>query len=229
MIQLDPRLQQVADLVAPDRRLTDVGTDHGYLIAHLVGSGKTPGGVACDINVQPLDRARQTLAQEGLADRVACIRSDGLQAVPPEEAKEIVIAGMGGDLIAAILQAVPWVRDPDRHLVLQPMSKAEHLRRFLYQEGFAILEERAVASGEFVYSVLSVRYSGEKPRYSLLDEYIGAVCSGGTADTGRYLGRVAGDLRRKVAGMEQSAVQREQAAAYRTLLQEIQRRREEIP
>lgn len=37
--------------------------------------------------------------------------SDGLQAFLPEEADFIVIAGMGGEVIASILGAAPWLKE----------------------------------------------------------------------------------------------------------------------
>ncbi|MFR4144599.1 MAG: tRNA (adenine(22)-N(1))-methyltransferase TrmK [[Clostridium] leptum] len=61
--------------------------------------------------------------------------SDGLQAFLPEEADFIVIAGMGGEVIASILGAVPWLKETGARLVLQPMTRAEELRRFLAEHG----------------------------------------------------------------------------------------------
>ena len=50
---LTRRLAALYNFVAPGRVVADVGTDHGYLIAELVESGRCPRGYACDINPQP--------------------------------------------------------------------------------------------------------------------------------------------------------------------------------
>ncbi|MBE6886562.1 MAG: SAM-dependent methyltransferase, partial [Ruminococcaceae bacterium] len=73
---------------------------------------------------------------------------------------EIIIAGMGGELIARILGEWPYSRDPGRRFLLQPMTKSEVLRQFLSEEGFRIEEEQAVCEGERVYTVLAVRFVG---------------------------------------------------------------------
>lgn len=218
MIQLDRRLEQVAKLVRPGRTVADIGTDHGYLVAHLVGSGKNPRGLACDINAMPLERARQTILREGLAQQILCVLSNGLEQVDPQAAQEIVIAGMGGDSIADILAEAPWVQTPEHHLVLQPMTKGEHLRRYLLTEGFAIREEQAVASGNFVYTVISAEYTGEKATPSLEALYLGKVQEGGSADTSAYVEQVIKYLQQRVTGMEQGARPAPELEEYRRLL-----------
>lgn len=59
----------------------------------------------------PLDRARSTAARYGLAERMEFRLCDGLSGIAPAEADTIAIAGMGGETIAAILAAAPWVRE----------------------------------------------------------------------------------------------------------------------
>ena len=81
---------------------------------------------------------------------------DGLAAVAPEEADTIVIAGMGGENIAAILAAAPWTADGCHTLLLQPQSRAEVLRSFLEDHGFAIVREALVRDRGRVYPVMEV-------------------------------------------------------------------------
>ena len=152
--RLDPRLWTLAQLVRPGARCADVGCDHGYLIAWLCASGKIPGGYACDINSKPLEKAAFTLSQCGVSHQVKTVRCNGLEGVGPGQVEDVVIAGMGGDLIWRILDACPWSRDPSLRFVLQPMTKIHRLRQLLYANGFVLLQERAVAAGEFVYTAM---------------------------------------------------------------------------
>ena len=128
-LALQPRLQAIAGLVAAGTRLVDVGTDHGYLPVYLLQEGVIPAAIATDIGQAPLDHARRTAAAYGLSKRLSFRLCDGLAAVSPEEVDTVVIAGMGGETIAAILDAVPWAGEKD--LLLQPMTRAELLRPWL--------------------------------------------------------------------------------------------------
>lgn len=65
----------------------------------------------------------------------------------PEKTDAVVIAGMGGETIAQILEAAPWVRTRKIPLVLQPMSSIPELRQRLGEDGFHILEERLAREG----------------------------------------------------------------------------------
>lgn len=56
---------------------------------------------------------------------------DGLSGIRPEKTDAVVIAGMGGETIAQILEAAPWVRTRKIPLVLQPMSSIPELRQRL--------------------------------------------------------------------------------------------------
>ena len=141
----------IRDRVRPGRPAVDVGADHGYLISYLAAKGIVPRGIACDINPQPLEKSRETVRRCGLEGKVRCVLTDGLSGIGPQDAQEVIIAGMGGDLIADIIRRADWLKSPQFHLVLQPMTKPEHLRRFLAREGYAILLEQAVRSGRFVY------------------------------------------------------------------------------
>ena len=156
-IELTPRLRMAAELVPAGVRLADVGTDHAYLPAALILEEKIPFAIAADLRQGPLARARETVRRAGLTGRVAFRLCDGLTGIRPDEVDAVVIAGMGGETIAAILEAAPWVRERDVPLILQPMSSMAELRGWLQGNGFRIEEERLAREGETLYTALSVR------------------------------------------------------------------------
>ncbi len=202
---LDERLAAVASFVRNGSVLADIGTDHGYLAANLVGSGVCPSAFACDIGSQPLARAKETIKRYALTGRIITLLSDGLSALTPNCAQDIVIAGMGGELIAQIISGTPWLENPAVRLILQPMTRAEHLRAFLFRSGYEIMEERGVCAGIHCYTVLCVHFTGRRQMNP--DEL--AICFGGllaSKEQGsrEYVRRYLATLERKADGLKRS-------------------------
>lgn len=200
LFQLGPRLATCAGLLEGGRPVADIGTDHGYLPIWLVKRGLAPVVVAADINPKPLAVAKGNAQRYGVAGKVIFTLSDGLQNVPPELAQEIVLAGMGGELILRVLAAAPWVKAGDRRLVLQPMSRAPELRRGLSGLGFEVLEERALEDGGRVYSAFSARYLGAAPTTGRLFPYMGKIAPG-TEAAEKYAKRVLAGLWGQLRGL----------------------------
>ena len=160
-MNIGSRLKTAAELVRQNSRLADIGTDHAYLPAYLVLSGRVVSAIACDIVKGPLDNALNTLKEYNLTEKIELRLCDGLQGVKDNEVDDIVICGMGGELIATIIDNAKWVKSPDIHLVLQPMSAVDDLRSYLSSNGFRVDEEVLVKDGKRLYIVLSVYYTGE--------------------------------------------------------------------
>ena len=140
-MELSPRLRSVAELVPRGARFADVGTDHAYLPVWLLQRGVISRAVVSDLRQGPLDRARSTAEKYGLTGRMDFRLCDGLSAIRPDEADTIAIAGMGGETVAAILAAAPWIWERDCLLLLQPMSAQPVLRQWLQAHGYAIRRE----------------------------------------------------------------------------------------
>ena len=160
MMKLTKRLQACADLVTPGCRLADIGCDHGYVPVWLVQNGKIEKAIAADINEGPLSSCRSLVADCHLEEQIRCVLSDGLREIPLNEVDDILIAGMGGELIAAILDAAGDLRG--KHLVLNPMTHPELARRWLYENGFAIRNDSVIADSGHHYSVMDALYTGER-------------------------------------------------------------------
>lgn len=133
---MDKRLVTCAKLCTGDF-VCDVGTDHGYLPCFMIKENMCKKALACDVAPMPLRSAEEHINREGLSDRIGTVLSDGLDNVPPEGITDVVMAGMGGELIARLLEKCPWVKN-GVNLVLQPMTKWDVLRKWLYDNGFEV-------------------------------------------------------------------------------------------
>lgn len=162
---LGNRLELCFDMIEKGMTVCDVGTDHGYLACELIKRGKCDFVIASDINEGPLSAAKKNIAEYGYEEKIPTILSDGLEKIADSEYADkincVVIAGMGGETIADILE-----KNIDFSagctLVLQPMTRENVLRNWLYKNGFEITKEKAVSDGKKVYVVIKSRYTGKK-------------------------------------------------------------------
>ncbi len=166
VIKLSPRLAAVASLVGKGT-VADIGTDHAQLPIWLVQNGH-PRALASDINEGPCQRARVNIYQWGLHGKInvkCCAGLDGIEDFAPDN---IVIAGMGGEMIMSILAASEYPKKSRCRLILAPQSMQDVLRRYLCESGFSIAEEIVVQDGGKYYQILSAEYTGDN---TTLEDY----------------------------------------------------------
>ncbi|HHW45962.1 MAG TPA: SAM-dependent methyltransferase [Clostridiales bacterium] len=200
MVKLSKRLSLVAEFVPYGSKVADVGTDHG-LLAIALSQSKHAKVVACDINKGPLETAAENINRYG-AQNIELRLGNGLDCVRPKEVDVIVIAGMGGETIAQIIQRAEWVKSHEISLILQPMSSANKLRRFLYTNGFDIFKEKAVYDNKRLYSVMQVGYTGEIRSVSPLYFYIGAMGNNGGIWEREYIKTKTKQLKKRAKALE---------------------------
>ncbi len=158
---LDNRLKKIAELVSGEGIAADVGTDHAYLAAELINSGKCSRVIASDVKEGPLEAARNTVERYGIQDKVELVLSDGLDNVDLSGVSDVIIAGMGGETIADIIGRidVSAVEYEGLRWILQPMTKPEVLRKMLYEYQLAITDEYVVEEGDKLYVIMAAEYS----------------------------------------------------------------------
>ena len=143
--------------------MIDVGTDHCYLPIYAILQGKIKRAYAADVRVGPLENGRENARIYGVEDRITPLHSDGLQALNSAQQKDIdtvVCAGMGGTLIENIIANAPFLKDPDKVLILQPQKAVYELKEYLAREGFVIEKECLSKEGDKMYQCMRVRYDG---------------------------------------------------------------------
>lgn len=151
---LTPRLMLIAKACVGAQAIADIGTDHAYVPIYAVLEQGAKSAIAADINHGPLMRAEANIRKFKLEDKITTKISDGLKNFECSDADTIVIAGMGGTLIARILDDSPQMKKKGIRFVLQPMTAEEELRKFLEKNGYKTIDEFMTSEGEKLYTVI---------------------------------------------------------------------------
>ncbi len=152
---LPDRLKAVASLIPQCNVLADIGTDHAYIPIYTVLNGIAKTSIAADVVDGPLKIAKENISTYMLSEKISVVKSDGLTNI--NNADLIVIAGMGGTLIADILEADLQKAKSADTLILQPMSCAFELRKRLHHFGFLIEKEVLVKDTGKIYAAMVVK------------------------------------------------------------------------
>lgn len=175
MFELSPRLQTVASFVRKGSHLADIGCDHGYLPVFLVVNGVVESSLACDINEGPLNQCRHLVESYAVSDKISCVLSDGLSNVEFTAFQDVSVCGMGGELIAAILEKSAFSKTKGVHYIFNPMTHPEKLREYLCKNGFEIDKDVIVRDGNHSYSVFDAYYTGAAKEYPLSYYFLGNI------------------------------------------------------
>ncbi len=160
--QLTPRLAAASELIPQCDCFADIGTDHAYLPVYLCMKNRCSFAVASDIKRGPLERAEKTVKGYQLEDRISLRLGGGVETLEVGEADAISIAGMGGLIIAQILESGRDKIKEDCTVVLQPMTAAPELREYLYKNGWTVMAETLAKEDEKIYNILSVKKAEDK-------------------------------------------------------------------
>ncbi|MBQ3575086.1 MAG: SAM-dependent methyltransferase [Clostridia bacterium] len=151
-ISLDPRLSKIAEMLGTCEKCADIGSDHGRLGAFLLQNGQCGKVFLTDISAPSLDKARKLCALIGFKDEVEFRVGDGALALT-EKVDAVVIAGMGGETIADIIENSDGRLD-GAVLLLQPNVAAPQLRRRLNNAGWMIVDEALPKDGRRIYPII---------------------------------------------------------------------------
>ena len=158
---IDSRLQAIINFVEEKSFVADIGADHGYLAIELA-TKKFCKVIATDKNFFPCEAARKNISEAGLEKIIEMRQGDGLKVLKVGEVDTICIAGMGGALIAKILEDSPEILNSVENLILQPMNSADTLRNFLQKNSWFIADEDLAEEGKFIYEIISATKKPEK-------------------------------------------------------------------
>ena len=164
---LSARLACVASLVSAGARVADIGSDHAYLPAALVLDGKIDFAIAGEVVKGPYENAVLEIKDHQLEGQVIPRLADGLAAIEPaDKVDTITIAGMGGSLIASILEKDKNKLTGIKRLVLQPNVGESQLREWLMNNHYQIMNEKIIEEDNHIYEIIVAEPSVVPFRYS---------------------------------------------------------------
>lgn len=172
MNNTDNRFSVILSYVNNSSIAADIGSDHGKLAVLLIQQGKASHVYATDINIKPLEKTILAVKKYGLSEFITPILTDGLSGMDDLPLTDIIIAGMGGENISSIIEKCAFFRH-DINFVLQPMTRAGELRKFLYSKNFNIISETLVEDNNRIYPIIKTSFDGVSRAYSPVDLVLG--------------------------------------------------------
>ena len=154
---ISKRLELVASFVPQGSILLDVGSDHAYLPIELVERGQIEVAIAGEVVEGPYQSAVKNVEAHGLKEKIQVRLANGLAAFEEEDQVSVItIAGMGGRLIATILEEGLDKLSNIQRLILQPNNREDDLRIWLQDHDFQIVAESILEEASKFYEILVV-------------------------------------------------------------------------
>lgn len=151
--KLSKRLQAIYDMVPQSNVLADIGSDHAMLPISLVLNGKVTRAYASEVNEGPYEATVKNIEKYGVNNYVTAVLSDGISELG-KDVTTISICGMGGSLIADILDKDKEKLEAVETLVLQPNNNEENARIWLMNNGYEIIFEKIVEEDDRFYEII---------------------------------------------------------------------------
>jgi tRNA (adenine22-N1)-methyltransferase len=160
---MSPRMLMIAQAVNSCKKVFDTGSDHAFIPIYLVLKGICGSAVASDVKEGPIKVSARNIRRFKLENRISVEKGDGIENAAGYDS--IIIAGMGGQLICDIISRSSDIAKKAVQLILQPMNAPEKLRKYLWDNGYRIIDENLCSEKHKVYNVICAEYTGKQETY----------------------------------------------------------------
>lgn len=165
------RLLDIIGLIDKNKKVIDIGTDHGLVPLYLAKNGISKEILATDISEKSLDKLRSALTPE-LENKISTKVTDGFKGIVEEENQVAVIAGMGANTIIDIIdQSLDFAHNLD-YMILASNINTEKLRVYLIDNGFEIINDFLTYDNGKYYDIIKAK-SGKGENLSIGEIYYG--------------------------------------------------------
>ncbi|NHN30920.1 tRNA (adenine-N(1))-methyltransferase [Paenibacillus sp. S3N08] len=155
MLRLSKRLEMIANGVPKGSRLADIGSDHALLPVFLAEQQRISKAVAGEVNEGPFQAASKQVSAAGLSAVIDVRLGNGLEVITAGEVDVVTIAGMGGTLIADILEAGQEKLSGVSLLILQPNVGEYNVRSWLLKKDWILINEQILEEDGKIYEILT--------------------------------------------------------------------------
>ena len=162
-MKLSQRLIHVADFLPKGAYFADIGSDHAYLPCYICLRDRAAKAIAGEVNQGPYESAKKNVRKYGLENRVDVRLGDGLDVLQHEEVNQLVIAGMGGALIASILEKGKEKLTNVKQIIAQPNIDARQVRLWFKNNNFILTDERILDEKGHIYEILVADRDSNSP------------------------------------------------------------------
>lgn len=165
------RLLDIIGLIDKNKKVIDIGTDHGLVPLYLAKNGISNEILATDISEKSLDKLRSALTPE-LENKISTKVTDGFKGIVEDENQVALIAGMGANTIIDIIdQSLDFAHNLD-YMILASNINTEKLRVYLIDNGFEIINDFLTYDNGKYYDIIKAK-SGKGENHSIGEIYYG--------------------------------------------------------
>ncbi len=175
-VELSKRLEKASKYAIYGKPILDIGSDHANLPIYLIQEGVAPKAIAGEVVLGPYQYAQSKVLTYGYENLISVRMGDGLDVIDSKETiGTIFICGMGGSLISKILEK--GIKNnklsKETRLVLQPNHGEKHVRHFLAQASYKIIEETILEEKGKYYEIIVAESTSKPLQYSNLEYEFG--------------------------------------------------------
>lgn len=168
-MKLSKRLQVIADLIPPNKKVFDIGCNHAYLDIYLT-TNRSNSCTAADLDIR---MAEINIAKTNLNNKIKTVQTDGLNELDINENDIVVLAGLGGKTIIQILKENKSLLP--NTLIIQSNNNLKSLRQKVVLLGYYIKNEKYVLENKKHYVI--IEFSKGHKKYNNNDFVYGPILS----------------------------------------------------
>ena len=204
-MELKGRLKEISKFVDKGSNILDLGCDHAYLSIYLVEKGIAAKALASDNKDEPLESAKANILKSSLSDKITTIKSNGLDNIKADMYDTLIIAGLGGELIASILSSPNLNKDAT--LILEGNNSEKDIRVFLDNNNYFITDEELNEDKGHYYQIIKAKKSNTKMNLDEIELSFGPIIlKDKTPIFKEYIKRNIGVLENKLTGINDTAL-----------------------
>lgn len=173
MINLNQRLSSVSTFLK-NGSLADIGSDHAYLPIYAIQNNLCTYAIAGEVIHGPYKAAKSNVTEQQLRDYIDVRLGDGLEVIHDNDSIDnITICGMGGPLIAKILEEGKEKLNHHPRLILQSNIQTETLRKTLTILNYEIIHEMILEEKGHIYEIVVAEFNRSLKTLTIKEEKFG--------------------------------------------------------